>query len=367
VSGLSRPVLIASVALLVLIAGIGGTALALDAGTEDRLPDGTVIGNVPVGGLTTDQAVDQLRPVLEGPLRRPLHVEAERFSADTTPWDLGLRLDVAALVRDAYDETRGSNFLVRAWRRVFPPGARFFEAKPAWSQGDMDQLLQRATEAVRAAPVDADIDVSSGWVRIVPERAGRVLDVEESRRRLHNAVHLGDTQVKLVSRPVEPNTDREALSRVILVRTGENRLYLYEAGRIVRSWDVATGLPDYPTPVGVFRVVSKLVNPTWVNPGSKWSRNLPPRIGPGPSNPLGTRALQLSAPAILIHATSQSRSIGYNASHGCIRMTEADEKELFGMVGVGTRVAIVSAGPPRVQGAPLPTNATPEQTAAAVF
>ena len=365
--GLSRPALIASVVLLVVLAGIGGTALALDARTEDRLPEGTVIGNVPVGGLTTDQAVDSLRPVLEGPLRRPMKVEAERFSAETTPWDLGLRLDVPSVVRHAYDQTRGSNFLIRAWRQLFPPGPRFFEANPRWSPTNLDELLGRASEAVRAAPTDADVDLSSGWVRIVPERAGRLLDVEASRRALHHAVEQGDTQVKLVTRPIEAQVDRQALSRVILVRTGENRLYLYEDGRIVRSWDVATGLPDYPTPTGVFRVVSKLVNPTWVNPGSRWSRNLPPRIGPGPSNPLGTRALQLSAPAILIHATSQSRSIGYNASHGCIRMTEADERELFGMVGVGTRVAIVSAGPPRLQGVPVPVNATPEQTAAAVF
>ena len=365
--GLSRPALIASVALLVVLAGIGGAALALDTRTEERLPEGTVIGTVPVGGLTTAEAVDQLRPVLEGPLRRPMKVEAERFDADTTPWDLGLRLDVPAVVRHAYDQTRGSNFLIRAWRQLFPPGPRFFDAEPRWSPVGVDDLLGRASEAVRAAPTDADVDVSSGWVRIVPERAGRVLDVDASRQALHDAVEQGETQVKLVTRPVEAQVDRDALNRIILVRTGENRLYLYESGRIVKSWDVATGLPDFPTPTGVFRVVSKLVNPTWVNPGSKWARNLPPRIGPGPSNPLGTRALQLSAPAILIHATPQSRSIGYNASHGCIRMTEADEKELFGMVGVGTRVAIVSAGPPRVQGAPLPANSTPEQTAAAVF
>ena len=365
--GLSRPALIASVALVVVLSGIAGTALVLDAGTEDRLPEGTVIGNVPVGGLTTDQAIDRVRPVLEGPLRRPLAVEAERFRAETTPWDVGLRVDVPALVRHAYDATRGSNFVIRTWRRVFPPGPRFFEARPRWSPQNVDELLGRAADAVRAAPVDADVDVSSGWVRIVPERAGRVLDVEESRKILHAAAQSDDTSVKLETRPVEAGIGREALNRVILVRTGENRLYLYEDGRIVKFWDVATGLPDFPTPLGVFRVVSKLVNPTWVNPGSKWARNLPPRIGPGPSNPLGTRALALSAPAILIHATSQSRSIGFNASHGCVRMNEADERELFGMVGVGTRVAIVNAGPPRVQGAPVPSGATPEQTAAAVY
>jgi lipoprotein-anchoring transpeptidase ErfK/SrfK len=242
------------------------------------------------------------------------------------------------------------------------------EAEPRWGEGDLEALLERAGAAVANPPRDADIDISSGWVRIVPEKAGRTLDVEASRQALRTAVALRDETVRLETVAVPPEPEDEAAQRVILVRTGENRLYLYDQGRIVKSWGVATGLPGYPTPTGVFHVVRKLVNPTWVNPNSSWSKGLPARIGPGRSNPLGTHALQLDAPAILIHATSQARSIGYNESHGCIRMTEADERELFDLVGTGTRVAIVEAGPPVRRGATvLPPAATPEQTAAAVF
>ena len=73
-------------------------------------------------------------------------------------------------------------------------------------------------------------------------------------------------------------------------------------------------------------------------------------VPPGPSNPLGTKALALDAPGILIHATSNTGSIGYSESHGCIRMTEADEAELFSMVPVGTRVAVAQVTPPRPKG-----------------
>ena len=44
----------------------------------------------------------------------------------------------------------------------------------------------------------------------------------------------------------------------------------------------------------------------------------------GPGNPLGTRWMGLSAPAVGIHGTPDAASIGYSASHGCIRMQIPD-------------------------------------------
>ena len=47
---------------------------------------------------------------------------------------------------------------------------------------------------------------------------------------------------------------------------------------------------------------------------------MPSYIGPGPNNPLGTRAIYLNADGIRIHGTANRSSIGHAASHGCIRM-----------------------------------------------
>jgi lipoprotein-anchoring transpeptidase ErfK/SrfK len=228
-------------------------------------------------------------------------------------------------------------------------GAPFLELRPQWGPGAIDDILAGAAKAVSVAPKDADIDVSTGWVRVVPEKAGKELDMDASRRAVMDGVALGDDTVRLVARPLKASAD-PAVSKVILVRAGENKLYLYDKGQIVKSWSVATGAAGYLTPPGLWHVVQKIQNPSWYNPGSAWAKGLPPVIGPGPGNPLGTRALALDAPAILIHATSNSGSIGYSESHGCIRMNEADEAELFSMVDVGTRVAITQVTPPRPKG-----------------
>ena len=72
---------------------------------------------------------------------------------------------------------------------------------------------------------------------------------------------------------------------------------------------------------------------------------MPQTIPPGPANPLGLRALPLSAPGILIHGTPEDSSIGHWASHGCIRMHEADVLALYPLVPVGTKVIVYGAPP----------------------
>jgi lipoprotein-anchoring transpeptidase ErfK/SrfK len=51
----------------------------------------------------------------------------------------------------------------------------------------------------------------------------------------------------------------------------------------------------------------------------------------------------LSAPGVGIHGTPDSASIGYSASHGCIRMRIPEAEWLFTRVRIGTPVFIVDA------------------------
>ena len=62
---------------------------------------------------------------------------------------------------------------------------------------------------------------------------------------------------------------------------------------------------------------------------------------PGPGNPHGTRWMGLSAPYVGIHGTPDDASIGYSASHGCIRMHVPDAEWLFDHVDYGTPVVIL--------------------------
>ena len=88
--------------------------------------------------------------------------------------------------------------------------------------------------------------------------------------------------------------------------------------------------------------MDKQRNPWWRPPNSEWAKGLKP-VPPGPGNPLGTRWMGISAPGVGMHGTPDAASIGYSASHGCIRMQIPDAEWLFDHVRIGTPVFIVNA------------------------
>ena len=148
--------------------------------------------------------------------------------------------------------------------------------------------------------------------------------------------------LRLRQKVVTPTTTRTNFGPVIVIRRGSNRLHLYRGMQPWRVFPVATGQASYPTPLGRFRVVVKWRNPWWYPPSSRWAQGLKP-VPPGPGNPLGTRWMGLSAPGVGIHGTPDAASIGYSASHGCIRMRIPDAEWLFRHVRIGTTVFIVAA------------------------
>jgi lipoprotein-anchoring transpeptidase ErfK/SrfK len=128
---------------------------------------------------------------------------------------------------------------------------------------------------------------------------------------------------------------------VIVIDRGTNTLRLYRVTKLVRAFPVATGQSIYPTPGGIFSIVVKERDPWWYPPTyDSWAKGLKP-VPPGPDNPLGTRWMGLSVPGVGIHGTDAPSSIGYSASHGCVRMQVPDAEWLFDHVRVGTPVVIL--------------------------
>ena len=148
--------------------------------------------------------------------------------------------------------------------------------------------------------------------------------------------------VRLRFRELKPRVTRRSIGPVIVIHRGSNRLYLYNGTRPWRVFGVATGQSSYPTPLGRWSIVVKWRNPWWYPPNSAWAKGAKP-IPPGPGNPLGTRWMGLSASGVGIHGTPDDTSIGYSASHGCIRMHIPDAEWLFVRVRIGTPVYIVAA------------------------
>jgi lipoprotein-anchoring transpeptidase ErfK/SrfK len=131
----------------------------------------------------------------------------------------------------------------------------------------------------------------------------------------------------------------EATKGHIVVKLHLFKVFVFRDGKRVFSAPIAIGAPGHPTPMGSFNVISKIENPTWVPPNSPWAAGLEP-VPPGLSNPLGTRWIGTSAPAIGFHMTPMDWSVGHAASHGCMRMHRADVEKMYELVDVGETVDI---------------------------
>ncbi|MDF1615513.1 L,D-transpeptidase [Desulfurivibrio dismutans] len=126
----------------------------------------------------------------------------------------------------------------------------------------------------------------------------------------------------------------------------EKRLYYFYTltnDRLVISFPVGIGTADRGTPLGDFTITRKLTDPSWTVPPSVREQrpHLPAIIPPGPNNPMGAYALQLSGGSYFIHGTNRPWSIGRRATLGCARLYPEDIPVLFRMAAIGTPMKII--------------------------
>ncbi len=127
----------------------------------------------------------------------------------------------------------------------------------------------------------------------------------------------------------------QATVRWVLVSLPDRKLALFENGKVVRIYRVAVGKTSTPSPVGEFKIVNRVTNPTYYHKGQV--------IPAGKNNPVGSRWMGLSAKGYGIHGTNQPDSVGKAASTGCIRMGKQDVEDLFEHLSVGDAVEIRAA------------------------
>jgi murein L,D-transpeptidase YcbB/YkuD len=118
----------------------------------------------------------------------------------------------------------------------------------------------------------------------------------------------------------------------IVVNIPAGRLDVMEGGERIRSYPVSVGTAGHATPTGSAGIQRMVWNPSWTPPDSEWARDERP-AAPGPNNPMGRVKMHLFQD-YYVHGTParNERFLGRPASHGCIRMRNADVMELARLV-----------------------------------
>jgi lipoprotein-anchoring transpeptidase ErfK/SrfK len=357
--------------LTIALAIVGGLFVAGGAGAsyaaydltqeyEGKILPGTEIAGVDVSGMDRAEALQAVEGALQPQLERTITLQWEERSWDTTPVELGARSDAEQAVDAALDASSEASFMKRMRMAVIGEELGFERLVAiTYPRREARGFVKGVASGLDRDARDASVDYSTGWVEVLTEQQGRAVDVDKSHRALMRTLRSGSNDTaRLAVATTEPEVTSDAFKQVLLLRIGENKLYLYEDGEITHEYTVATGQPEYPTPEGTYEITEKRYLPTWVNPDPEgWGKDMPASIPPGPGNPLGLRALNWSAAAIRFHGTSATYSLGYNASHGCVRMANESVIELYDLVDVGTPIVSTVVAPlkPMYVSAPDPT------------
>jgi lipoprotein-anchoring transpeptidase ErfK/SrfK len=307
----------------VVAATTSGTTTGTTTPAPQTIAPGVSIGGVNVGDLTADEAIVEVNAAFA----EPLVLIAPRSRLAVTP----KRLGAVAAVRAAVT------------RALTAPAGTVLKLRVSLSRARTSNYLAVVARRFDRKPMDSQLVLRDMRPWVSKQQTGRALRRQRAMASIFTALAANERlPLRLEFLELKPRITRSSIGPVIVIRRGSNRLYLYKGMRFQRVFGVATGQSIYPTPLGRWSVVVKWRNPWWYPPNSDWAKGEKP-VPPGPGNPLGTRWMGLSASGVGIHGTPDDASIGYSASHGCIRMHISDAEWLFNHVNIGTTVFVVSA------------------------
>jgi lipoprotein-anchoring transpeptidase ErfK/SrfK len=341
-----------TVALLIALAGgsLGALAFA-DSSASGQLAAGTRVGGVDVGGLTQEEAIARAQGRVRSSIARPAYVQLlgteKRYTL--TPAEAGVSIDVRTAVKRAYVESRQGSFVSRGFRKI--TGAKLSQDIPVKAVADrlaVRRFVEHIASEQARDPVDASLNMTLTSVSVTHSKPGRRLAARDAlvarlMRRLTSATNARTLRAKTVEVPAKVNAETvfDANPVAVTVSRSETRVRVFKRGKLVKTYTVAVGSPEFPTPTGRFVVQTMQKNPSWNVPHSEWAGDLAGESIPGgdPRNPLVARWIGFNG-SVGFHGTASAGSLGSAASHGCIRMAPPDVIDLFTRVNTGTPVLV---------------------------
>jgi lipoprotein-anchoring transpeptidase ErfK/SrfK len=137
---------------------------------------------------------------------------------------------------------------------------------------------------------------------------------------------------------------KEAPGSIVVDSDNHYLYYVLDNGKAIR-YGITVG-EEAMAWSGVAKIGSMTEWPAWHPTKGEIERlGVPTFVGPGPDNPMGSRAMYLYSGGkdtlFRIHGTNQPEYIGASISSGCIRLTNEDAIDLYSRVKVGTLVVVL--------------------------
>ncbi|WP_372782434.1 L,D-transpeptidase [Phenylobacterium sp.] len=200
-------------------------------------------------------------------------------------------------------------------------------------------LAKIPTDMVELSKLDA-----VGFTSPVEELAERFHMDEALLKSLNPSVDFSVAGSKIVVAGLGPDKLPAPVTRVEVDKT-KRQIRAYGGDVLLAVYPATVGSTERPAPEGDWAVRTVATNPTYTYDPSRLTFGKAEQgkltIKAGPNNPVGSTWIDLTKDTYGIHGTPDPRLVGKTASHGCVRLTNWDVRQLSQAVKKGTVVAFV--------------------------
>nr|WP_226951291.1 L,D-transpeptidase [Rhizobium terrae] len=229
-----------------------------------------------------------------------------------------------------------------------------------------EDIMQRLTYSGGLPIVDYTItaaDAAGPYVASIPEDYAHkaqlpAMSYTSVTEKLAEQFHMDENYLKALNpnidftipgstiKVINPGQPKVGQVTRIVADKGRKQIFAYGAdGALIAAYPATIGSSDTPSPTGNHTVERIALDPGYTyNPKINFrqgSNDQILQIPPGPNGPVGSVWIALSKPTYGIHGTPDPSKIGKTNSHGCVRLTNWDARELAKMVKPGTTVEFV--------------------------
>lgn len=199
---------------VVLVASLYGVGYFL---AGDRLPAGTRVAGVDVGGMRAGEARTVLQSELVPRIGRPVQATVAGFEFELDPQESGLTLDIDATIDEALG---GGPWDPRHMLQVVTGGGDVTPVVVV-DAAEMRAALEPIQRRVKRPPVDAKVTFPGGLPQVRYAEVGRALSFGPAASRLREALLSQDRAVSLPVEAVEPTISSTAATRFAADQAGQ--------------------------------------------------------------------------------------------------------------------------------------------------
>ncbi len=203
----------------------------------------------------------------------------------------------------------------------------------------LKELAHSETAKLNEANAGKGEGESSNARSVAAEKISALIGAEKTRQL---AVLVGElwsgatdeASDKTAAQPANPNNPKQVAGAAnavptdsrIVVNAPAYRMDVFDDGRLIKSYKIGIGYPQFPLPTGLRKARVIIFNPSWTPPDEPWVAKMKDvsagqKVEAGSKlNPLGPIKIPIGGPS-LIHGGKSPAKLGTFASHGCVGLT----------------------------------------------